>query len=245
MKISKVCLTCKHEHQINPKQATAEVTDLPYLEFNCPLGHKYSYVTEDPLYEMIYDHALDAYEEENYFECYLSAVTTLERFRTDFIKAFAWEKNDKNSLDDDFKKSQAIRTSERSAGAFSAIGLIEFGSEAVPYINNMYVELQKRNGVIHGEIMPNKKTCEEMLEMVFRTVTYFNIKSSDENGRTPVSKKQIMTSEKFFEGHHEITSYTGRLYTISSVRFNESYLKVLPEYSLAKLLSWHDAHLRP
>lgn len=38
MKISKVCLTCKHEHQINPQQATAEVTDLPYLEFNCQLG---------------------------------------------------------------------------------------------------------------------------------------------------------------------------------------------------------------
>ncbi|MBS4971263.1 hypothetical protein [Lacticaseibacillus paracasei] len=244
MKISKLCVACKHQRQINPPLATAEVTDQPYLEFSCPLGHKYSYVTEDPLYEMIYDHALDAYEDENYFECYLSAVTTLERFRTDFIKAFAWEKNGEKSLDNDFKKSQAIRTSERSAGAFSAIGLVEFGDEAVPYINNMYTELQKRNAVIHGETMPNKETCKAMLEVVFRTVIYFNVKSINEKGNSPVARKQIMTSEKFFEGHSEITSYGSRLYTISSIRFNESDLRILPTYSLAKILSWHDTHTR-
>lgn len=219
MKIETMCAECR---DYKPR-AVAEVTNDESLKFICPRGHTFHAVLRTPLYVPIFENALRAYDDEEYYECYLSAVTSLEKFRNTAIKAYFWSTNNHKPMDKIIDKSHAIKYSERSIASFATISLLLFGESAIPMLNKMYDSTEKRNRVIHGTLIPTKGLCEEVIKNVYQVVKFFQISWIDEDGYCPISNYQ-----------DAIATYNYKA-IISSKRGNEHPVLMAKLYSLSAM----------
>ena len=219
-KIETMCAECRDYKS----SAVAEVTDDESLKFICPRGHTFHAVLRTPLYVPIFENALRAYDDEEYYECYLSAVTSLEKFRNTAIKAYFWSTNNHKPMDKIIDKSHAIKYSERSIASFATISLLLFGESAIPMLNKMYDSTEKRNRVIHGTLIPTKCLCEEVIKNVYQVVKFFQISWIDDDGYCPISNYQDAIATDNYEAiisnkkEHELAVLVGKLYTLSAIQ---------------------------
>ena len=116
-KIETMCAECRDYKS----SAVAEVTDDESLKFICPRGHTFHAVLRTPLYVPIFENALRAYDDEEYYECYLSAVTSLENSETQLSKLTFGQQTTHKPMDKIIDKSHAIKYSERSIASFATI----------------------------------------------------------------------------------------------------------------------------
>ncbi|WP_045136968.1 hypothetical protein [Lacticaseibacillus paracasei] len=211
MEVKRRCYEC-YKKSLNVT-AVAEVTSEPYLEFRCPNGHTYKSIPVNPVYELLYDHALAALIQNNYYESYLSAQACLEQFRQEFVLTYAWVINKHQDMFSLFKNAKAIRYAERSTGAFISICLILFGNDCSQVLKELSKVTEKRNLVVHGSLIPSKKECEQLLVAIYHSVFYCTIKYHNSDGYPYTRLRQDERASNYVEskiikGHWVITDKT-------------------------------------
>jgi hypothetical protein len=244
MKVERSCYLCHKEKPSVKSIATAEVTENPYLEFKCSRGHKYTSVPMNPVYELLYDHALDAYQQENYYECYLSTQACLEQFRQQFVLTYAWVQNNHVDLSKQFRKSQGLRLSERSTGAFIALCVILFQDDSVPTLTELNDVVNRRNRVVHGDVVPGQEDCKNLLVAVYHAVFYCSIKYHNKDGYPYMAlrqREQASKNVKALNENNSIASF-GSIMTLTVLQVtNET--KELDNYArsgITAILQRHD-----
>ena len=194
MKVKFTCYDCRQEHKNG--ELIGEIDGIhDYVSCKCDNGHKAKVFPQTPLYVYLLEHALDAYADEFCYESYVSAYSSLENLFRITAKAVLWGTNQKTglSLVKDAEKIATYHQSERCLGLFLQISIQYFGEEIVPFLQDFNSEVQIRNKIMHGGLLPSQADAKRVIIILNHLRSFVEAKMT----YTPFSRSPLGRDPEF------------------------------------------------
>lgn len=167
MKIKHHCTICNN-YEIEDLISVKSIPKDFVIRTNCNKGHNQNIILMNPLYTILYDNSIIAYQQQNYRSCVFEASSALERFFEHAIRILIIPNKDIGNLEKIQQYESAWKLiknmSERQLGAF--IMLFNKTTNQIPILLTEKL-ISLRNNTIHKGHTPTENEA-----LVFMTNVY-------------------------------------------------------------------------
>lgn len=236
MKIKFSCTKCKNFN----KWETINIETFPQdftLRIKCKKGHNQIIQLTNPLYSLLFDNSIVAFQQKNYRACISEAACALERFYEHAIRIFIIQHKDIGNMEKikqfNITWKSIKNMSERQLGAF--IMLFHKSTNEFPLLlNDKLISL--RNNTIHKGYFPHEEEALKFLGNVYDIIqnNRFIIKPHDEEAFWLLDQRvDFENFSNTTDDPEETTVYNGAHFFNSS--FGSDFKESLQNYYIRYL----------
>ena len=183
MKISYHCAKCKNFLT----KETQVIDNIPQdfiVNVRCENGHDQKIILTNPLYSLLFDNSIIAFQQKNYRACIFEAASSLERFYEHAIRIFIIRHKDIDNQEKIERYNLAWKAikhmSERQLGAFIML-FLQLTDDFPIILNENLTKI--RNSTIHKGYLPSEEEAFKFLSNVHYIIqnNRFLIRPHDED----------------------------------------------------------------
>lgn len=190
MRIATICPACADDESIYVSAnkyfvpadrvpwTTHPAKGLAVIDLTCKKGHTFSLKLQNLSFELLFETALLAYNDEYYRESVVSAASALERAMEFYIRYAT-----KDTLDIDEVLKNIKNNTQREIGAFFALYALKEGRSFYTGKLKFNERENFRNRCVHQGLFPNPEDALDYLEFVYERI--HKIVDSIRNGIKP------------------------------------------------------------